>query len=203
MSLAAPPRELFRADADWEGGLVEAPALLRRNGTFYLVYSAGRCCGRHCNYATGVARSASLLGPWEKRPAPILTGGNGVRCPGHVGIARGPRRRAGARVPRVPARRPVEPPAADGAAQLRRGGLAARGAAAPRGAASACRALWLRLGARTRLVMAIRTAAGEPRRRRAPRARPRHAVAPDGDDALQRDGAGGRPQPGRPRRRWR
>ncbi len=90
LSLAAPPRELFRADAPWEGGLVEAPALLRRNGTFYLVYSAGRCCGRRCNYATGVARSASLLGPWEKRPAPILTGGHGIRCPGHVGIARGP-----------------------------------------------------------------------------------------------------------------
>lgn len=90
LSLAAPPRELFRADAEWERGLVEAPALLRRGGTFYLVYSAGRCCGRRCNYATGVARSASLLGPWEKRPAPILAGGHGIRCPGHVGIARGP-----------------------------------------------------------------------------------------------------------------
>jgi GH43 family beta-xylosidase len=91
LSLAAPPHELFRADAPWEGGLVEAPAMLRAGGLFYLVYSAGRCCGRHCNYATGVARSASLLGPWEKRPAPILTGGGGIRCPGHVGIARGPR----------------------------------------------------------------------------------------------------------------
>ena len=89
LSLAAPPHELFRADAPWEGGLVEAPALLRRGGTFDLVYSAGRCCGRHCNYATGVARSSSLLGPWEKRRAPILTGGSGFRCPGHVGIAPG------------------------------------------------------------------------------------------------------------------
>jgi xylan 1,4-beta-xylosidase len=90
LSLAAPPQELFRADAPWEGRIVEAPALLRHNGTLYLVYSAGRCCGRHCNYATGVARSASLLGPWEKRPAPILTGGHGIRCPGHVGITRDP-----------------------------------------------------------------------------------------------------------------
>ena len=90
LSLAAPPQELFRADADWERRIVEAPALLRRDGTFYLIYSAGRCCGRHCNYATGVARSASLLGPWEKRPEPILTGGNGIRCPGHAGIASGP-----------------------------------------------------------------------------------------------------------------
>jgi xylan 1,4-beta-xylosidase len=89
-SLAAPPRELFRADAPWERGVIEAPALLRRDGMFYLVYSAGHCCGRHCNYATGVARSASLLGPWEKRPDPILSGGGAFRCPGHVGIARGP-----------------------------------------------------------------------------------------------------------------
>lgn len=90
LSLAAPPRELFRADAPWEGGIVEAPALVRRAGMFYLVYSAGRCCGRRCNYATGVARAPALLGPWEKRPAPILTGGQGVRCPGHAGVARGP-----------------------------------------------------------------------------------------------------------------
>jgi xylan 1,4-beta-xylosidase len=89
LSLAAPPHELFRADAPWEGGIVEAPALLRSGGAFYLLYSAGRCCGRHCNYATGVARSPSLLGPWEKRPAPILAGNGFLRCPGHVGIAQG------------------------------------------------------------------------------------------------------------------
>jgi xylan 1,4-beta-xylosidase len=90
LSLAAPPVELFRADAAWERRIVEAPALLRRDGTFYLVYSAGRCCGKRCNYATGVARAPSLLGPWEKRPDPILTGGQGIRCPGHAGIAAGP-----------------------------------------------------------------------------------------------------------------
>jgi xylan 1,4-beta-xylosidase len=90
LSLAGPPHELFRAGAPWEHGLVEAPALLRHDGLFYMVYSAGHCCGRHCNYATGVARSASLLGPWEKRPDPILTGGAGIRCPGHAGVAIGP-----------------------------------------------------------------------------------------------------------------
>jgi xylan 1,4-beta-xylosidase len=90
LSLASPPRELFRADAAWEHGIVEAPALLRHDGAFYLLYSAGHCCGRHCNYATGVARSASLLGPWEKRREPILKGDAAMRCPGHVGIARGP-----------------------------------------------------------------------------------------------------------------
>jgi xylan 1,4-beta-xylosidase len=90
LSLAGAPTELLRAGAAWERGNVEAPALLRHHGLFYLFYSAGHCCGRNCNYATGVARSASLLGPWEKRREPILRGGDGIRCPGHAGTARGP-----------------------------------------------------------------------------------------------------------------
>ena len=57
---------------------------------FYLVYSAGHCCGPHCNYVTGVARSRSLLGPWEKRPGPFLEDSAAFRCPGHVGVAGAP-----------------------------------------------------------------------------------------------------------------
>ena len=90
LALAGVPRELFRADAPWERGLVEGPALLRHGGMFYLVYSAGHCCGRHCNYVTGVARSRSLLGPWEKRPGPFLHDSAAFRCPGHVGVAAAP-----------------------------------------------------------------------------------------------------------------
>lgn len=86
MSLAGPPRELFRDTAGWERHNVEAPALLRHGGFLYLLYSAGHCCGRNCAYATGVARAPTLLGPWEKRRRPILRGGGGVRCPGHVGV---------------------------------------------------------------------------------------------------------------------
>ena len=88
--LAGVPRELFRADAPWERGLVEGPALLRHDGMFYLVYSAGHCCGPRCNYVTGVARSRSLLGPWEKRPEPFLEDGAEFRCPGHAGVAGAP-----------------------------------------------------------------------------------------------------------------
>ena len=90
LALAGVPRELFRADAAWERGLVEAPALLRRDGMFYLLYSAGRCCGLRCNYVTGVARSRSLLGPWEKRRGPFLEDGASLRCPGHVSVAGAP-----------------------------------------------------------------------------------------------------------------
>jgi beta-xylosidase len=86
MSLAAPPRELFRAGASWERDNIEAPALLRHGGFIYLFYSAGHCCGRNCAYATGVARAHTLLGPWEKRRRPILRGGGAMRCPGHVGV---------------------------------------------------------------------------------------------------------------------
>jgi GH43 family beta-xylosidase len=90
LALAGVPRELFRADAPWERGLVEGPALLRHDGMFYLVYSAGHCCGPRCNYVTGVARSRSLLGPWEKRDEPFLEDSAGFRCPGHVGVAGAP-----------------------------------------------------------------------------------------------------------------
>lgn len=90
LALAGVPHELFRADASWELGLVEAPALLRRDGMFYLLYSAGRCCGLDCTYVTGVARSRSLLGPWEKRPGPVLEDDAAFRCPGHVSVAGAP-----------------------------------------------------------------------------------------------------------------
>jgi xylan 1,4-beta-xylosidase len=90
LALAGMPHELFRADADWERGLVEAPALLRHGGMMYLLYSAGRCCGLPCNYVTGVARSRSLLGPWEKRPGPFLQADASFRCPGHVSVAGAP-----------------------------------------------------------------------------------------------------------------
>jgi GH43 family beta-xylosidase len=90
LELAGMPRELFRADAPWERGLVEAPALLRHDDLFYLMYSAGHTKGLRCNYVTGVARSRSLLGPWEKRPDPFLQDDASFRCPGHVSVAGAP-----------------------------------------------------------------------------------------------------------------
>ena len=81
------PRELIRNDAGWEGGVVEGPFILRRDGWFYLFYSGNGCCGAGCNYALGVARAHSLLGPWEKNPAnPILAGNETWKCPGHGSI---------------------------------------------------------------------------------------------------------------------
>jgi beta-xylosidase len=94
IKLAGEPRELIRNDAAWEGGLVEGPFILRRNDWFYLFYSGNGCCGTGCNYAMGVARAHSLLGPWQKNPTnPILAGNETWKCPGHGSIITDPQGR--------------------------------------------------------------------------------------------------------------
>jgi xylan 1,4-beta-xylosidase len=77
-------KELFRNDAPWEANLVEGVAMIRHGEYFYALYAAAGCCGRDCTYATGVARSKNLLGPWEKyEQNPILTNDDTWKCPGH------------------------------------------------------------------------------------------------------------------------
>ena len=88
------PVELIRNTADWEGSVVEGPFILRRGDWFYLFYSGNGCCGPDCNYALGVARSHSLLGPWQKNPAnPILAANETWKCPGHGSIVSDPQGR--------------------------------------------------------------------------------------------------------------
>jgi beta-xylosidase len=83
-TLTGEPREILRNEASWEAHLVEGPFLLRRDGYFYLFYSADACCGRRCNYKLGVARARTLLGPYERNRAnPILAGNETWKCPGH------------------------------------------------------------------------------------------------------------------------
>ena len=85
--LIGKPTELIHNDADWEGGVVEGPFILRRGDWFYLFYAGNGCCGSRCHYAVGVARSHKLLGPWEKNPAnPILAANQTWECPGHGSI---------------------------------------------------------------------------------------------------------------------
>jgi xylan 1,4-beta-xylosidase len=80
-------KEIMRNDTPWEGAVIEGPFIVRRDGWFYLFYSGSGCCGANCNYALGVARSKSLLGPWVKNPAnPILAGNVDWKCPGHGSI---------------------------------------------------------------------------------------------------------------------
>ena len=85
------PHELIRNDKEWEGAVVEGPFILHRGGWYYLFYSGAGCCGTGCNYALGVARSHSLLGPWEKNPVnPILAANDTWKCPGHGSIVQDP-----------------------------------------------------------------------------------------------------------------
>ncbi|WP_114778593.1 family 43 glycosylhydrolase [Botryobacter ruber] len=80
--------ELFRNDADtWEGGLVEGPAIIRRNGYFYTFYAGDKCCGRACTYGVGVARAKKLTGPWVKFSGnPIMQQNEAWKCAGHGSI---------------------------------------------------------------------------------------------------------------------
>ncbi|WP_210516851.1 family 43 glycosylhydrolase [Hymenobacter terricola] len=83
-ALIGEPTELFTNDVKWEGPLVEGSALVRHHGWFYMFYAGNSCCGKGCNYATGVARSRHLLGPWEKHDQnPILDRNAAWKCPGH------------------------------------------------------------------------------------------------------------------------
>jgi len=76
---------LTNDSSTWEGGVVEAPWVVTHDGMYYLFYSGNVYDYR---YRTGVARSASLLGPYEKHGAPIL--GNNSRWvgPGHGSVVR-------------------------------------------------------------------------------------------------------------------
>ncbi len=74
---------LVNDGGSWEGGVVEAPWIVKRNGTYYLFYSGNVYDYR---YRTGVARSSALAGPYEKHGPPIL--GNNERWvgPGHGSV---------------------------------------------------------------------------------------------------------------------
>ena len=77
-------KELFRNDAQWEGNLVEGVSMVRHGEFLYAFYAGAGCCGRGCTYAIGIARTKSLLGPWEKyNKNPVLGNDEKWICPGH------------------------------------------------------------------------------------------------------------------------
>ncbi len=78
------PHEVLRNDpATWEKGVVEAPWVIRRNGSYFLFYSGNVYDDR---YRTGVARAASPLGPFTKKGAPILNNDAAWVGPGHGSV---------------------------------------------------------------------------------------------------------------------
>lgn len=77
---SAPTQVLVNDGGTWEGGVVEAPWVVARENMYYLFYSGNVYDYR---YRTGVARSASPTGPYEKHGAPILANNERWVGPGH------------------------------------------------------------------------------------------------------------------------
>jgi arabinan endo-1,5-alpha-L-arabinosidase len=76
---------LVNDPSTWEGGVVEAPWIVKRDGIYFLFYSGNVYDFR---YATGVARGSSPRGPFEKKGAAILTNNASWVGPGHGSIVR-------------------------------------------------------------------------------------------------------------------
>ena len=67
-------------------GIVEAPALLHREGTWYLFFSAN--CYTNSNYNVAYATATSVTGPYTRAEKPLFTtgDGNGLTAPGGADV---------------------------------------------------------------------------------------------------------------------
>lgn len=72
----------------WEGGVVEAPWVIKRGSFYYMFYSGNAYCNN--TYAVGVARSKDPLGGFAKLGRPILKSGDRWAGPGHNAVTTGP-----------------------------------------------------------------------------------------------------------------
>jgi arabinan endo-1,5-alpha-L-arabinosidase len=83
-------KRLITVDLPWEGTLVEGPTLWKREGKYFLFYSANDY--RSPRYAVGVAVADNILGPYEKNKEPILktTLPKGIVGPGGQDVVIGP-----------------------------------------------------------------------------------------------------------------
>ncbi len=92
LKTARPRARLLQAPWPQDDGVVEGPAVVRRDGWFTLLFATGSCCRPPCDYRTAAARSRSLLGPYVREQEPLLRDGDRLRCNGHgtvVGDGRG------------------------------------------------------------------------------------------------------------------
>ncbi len=81
LSLVGEPVQLIQRDQAWERPLIENPAMLLVEDTYYLFYS-GNWWESH-EYAVGYAICESITGPCEKpRQEPVFSYGNGAMGPG-------------------------------------------------------------------------------------------------------------------------
>lgn len=81
LKLEGEPFSMLRDD---EGQGMEGQSIIKRDGYYYLFYSAGGCCGAQCSYNVRVARSKAFTGPYEKYTKnPLLFDNPQWTCMGH------------------------------------------------------------------------------------------------------------------------
>ncbi|TFB98761.1 hypothetical protein E3O48_00830 [Cryobacterium sp. HLT2-28] len=81
--LTSTPTKLTKQTLPWEGHVVEAPTLIRHDGSYALLYSANDYSAGE--YKIGYATASSVLGPYTKHDAPLLSttlSKNGYSGPG-------------------------------------------------------------------------------------------------------------------------
>ena len=83
-TLVGEPTKLIKQDQPWEGSLVEAPFVVEASGTYWLFYSANAYDS--AEYAVGVARATSPIGPFTKLPDPVLVSDAVAAGPGHCAV---------------------------------------------------------------------------------------------------------------------
>jgi hypothetical protein len=64
LSTVGPPHQLIGATQAWEGGLVEAPSMIKEGSTYWLFYSAN--LWGTPDYSIGIASCVSVIGPCTK-----------------------------------------------------------------------------------------------------------------------------------------
>jgi beta-xylosidase len=82
LRLTGAPVKLLKQDRAWEGALVEAPDLVKRDGVYVLFFSANDYGGD--DYAIGTATGSSLTQPFTSQERPFLTSAS------HAGTFHGP-----------------------------------------------------------------------------------------------------------------
>lgn len=87
-SLVGARTTLITNNLGWEGGVVEGPWVVFKNGYYYLFYSGNAFYNG--TYAVGAARATSPLGPYTKAGAPILTTNSTWIGPGHCSVVNTP-----------------------------------------------------------------------------------------------------------------
>jgi len=63
---------------------IEGQSFVKKDGYYYMFYSAGNCCGVSCDYHVQAVRSKTLKGPYERVGTEVLLGENADwKCMGH------------------------------------------------------------------------------------------------------------------------